>query len=503
MRLKNLERRWDALVIGSGVGALTCAAFLGKVRKKKVLVLERHTKIGGFTHTFTRKADYEFDIGVHYVGELRPGSELKGVLDFLTGGRLQWRALPDEYDRLIFPEFEWAIPSSPEAHLARLVERFPRSSAALKKYFALEKKIAEAYSVWQFAERFSRPVCAGVRRYLQWRRPEMFFVTKDYFDRVFEEPELKAIMTARWMGFGIPPQRSSLGMHCLHGHHYSGGAWYPVGGGRAIAEHLSEPILAAGGQIVTRAEVTRILRDGERAVGVVLADGTELLSDLVISNAGARKTYLEMLDSSAPVSFRQELKESEIGTSVLSLFMTLKNSPRTFGFEPANYWFCSMTPPKIFDPASQDEQSLWGFLSFPSLKSGSNHHTAQVIVMCENRFFERWRDTRWRRRPEDYEKLKSVLAETILRDLEKRFPGFTSEVEYSELSTPLSVAHFQGAPSGSVYGVPSTPERFQMPWTQASTPLKGLYLTGSDVFSPGISGSIFGGLKTFEVISLA
>ena len=50
----SLDDRWDAIVIGSGIGGLTAAAMLSKYASRKVLVLERHYTAGGYTHSFTR-----------------------------------------------------------------------------------------------------------------------------------------------------------------------------------------------------------------------------------------------------------------------------------------------------------------------------------------------------------------------------------------------------------------------------------------------------------------
>jgi ribulose 1,5-bisphosphate synthetase/thiazole synthase len=47
------DERWDAIVVGSGIGAMAAAALLAKQAGKKVLVLERHYTAGGYTHAFT------------------------------------------------------------------------------------------------------------------------------------------------------------------------------------------------------------------------------------------------------------------------------------------------------------------------------------------------------------------------------------------------------------------------------------------------------------------
>jgi choline dehydrogenase-like flavoprotein len=73
VKLDPNQRPFDAIVIGSGMGALTFASVMARMRKWRVLVLERHFKIGGFTHTFSRPGGWTWDVGVHYVGEMGPG----------------------------------------------------------------------------------------------------------------------------------------------------------------------------------------------------------------------------------------------------------------------------------------------------------------------------------------------------------------------------------------------------------------------------------------------
>ena len=66
----------------------------------KVLVLERHYIVGGCTHTWEENG-YEWDTGVHYVGESISHESPKStgkVLKFLTDGKLKWEIMDDVYD---------------------------------------------------------------------------------------------------------------------------------------------------------------------------------------------------------------------------------------------------------------------------------------------------------------------------------------------------------------------------------------------------------------------
>jgi choline dehydrogenase-like flavoprotein len=93
------DGEWDAIAIGSGIGGLSCAALLARRAGKRVLVLERHYTAGGFTHVFHRPG-YEWDVGVHYIGEMGAGCGMRALFDEITEGRLKWNAMPEVYDRI-------------------------------------------------------------------------------------------------------------------------------------------------------------------------------------------------------------------------------------------------------------------------------------------------------------------------------------------------------------------------------------------------------------------
>ena len=91
-----LEEQYDAVIIGTGMGSLTSAAFLAK-EGKKVLLLERHYTAGGFTHVFKRKG-YEWDVGIHYIGEVqKENSALRKMFDYISNGNLLWADMGEVY----------------------------------------------------------------------------------------------------------------------------------------------------------------------------------------------------------------------------------------------------------------------------------------------------------------------------------------------------------------------------------------------------------------------
>ncbi|HXG27955.1 MAG TPA: FAD-dependent oxidoreductase, partial [Nevskiales bacterium] len=99
-RTGRADGHYDVIVIGSGIGGLTSAALLSKLGRK-VGVLEQHYTAGGFTHSYERNG-YEWDVGVHYIGEMqRQNSPLRRIFDLITDGQLQWAPMDPCYDRII------------------------------------------------------------------------------------------------------------------------------------------------------------------------------------------------------------------------------------------------------------------------------------------------------------------------------------------------------------------------------------------------------------------
>jgi all-trans-retinol 13,14-reductase len=89
-RPKRLAPEYDAIVIGSGMGGLTTAALLSELGWK-VCVLEQHYTAGGYTHSYDR-AGYEWDVGVHYIGDVGAKTRTRRMFDIYAAPcRGRWR----------------------------------------------------------------------------------------------------------------------------------------------------------------------------------------------------------------------------------------------------------------------------------------------------------------------------------------------------------------------------------------------------------------------------
>ena len=126
---------YDLIIIGSGMGGLSLASIMAKARGWKVLVLEQHHVIGGYTHTFKRQRKFEWDVGLHYVGELGKGGNSRLLFDYITDGKLEWNKMPDPFDVFSYPDFTFREREGAENFMADLIEMFPEEKKAIEQYF--------------------------------------------------------------------------------------------------------------------------------------------------------------------------------------------------------------------------------------------------------------------------------------------------------------------------------------------------------------------------------
>ena len=127
------NEKYDVIIIGSGISGLTSAVFLAKAGWK-VLVLEKHFKLGGFTHTFKRNK-YEWDTGIHYIGEVQnPRSIVRRLFDYVTDSNLKWTPMDANYDRIIFPDKSYDFIAPKDKFIDLMCSYFPEDSKAIKNY---------------------------------------------------------------------------------------------------------------------------------------------------------------------------------------------------------------------------------------------------------------------------------------------------------------------------------------------------------------------------------
>ncbi|HYM11220.1 MAG TPA: NAD(P)/FAD-dependent oxidoreductase [Bryobacterales bacterium] len=496
---------FEAIVIGSGMGALAFASIMANLRGWRVLVLERHFKIGGFTHTFSRPGGWSWDVGLHYVGQMGDGMMARRLFDLVTGGAVAWNPMPDAFDLFVYPGLRFRLRKGEASFREDLVRAFPSERSSIEQYFRDLQSASGWFTRRSMAAAAPAPLSWIVQAANHLTAGLPLTTTGQYLERRFRDPRLRAVVASQWADYGLPPAQSAFVTHAVIATHYFQGAWYPDGGAGEIAKAAGVLIGRAGGELRPNHEVTRILLQGDRAAGVEVRikkgkQGSleEFRAPVIVSDAGAWNTFTRLLPSSLPLPFRDELQSPPQGFEVVELFLGLRRDPRELGFQGENHWiFSSFDHDEMYARRNEllDGRAALAYLSFPSLKdSRAERHTAEIIAPLAYRPLEAHREEPWRRRSASYESAKDRVSGALLHAVEQHYPGFGDLVECSELATPLTFEHFTAAPSGSIYGYPGTPDRYRRPWLGVQTPVRNLYLTGADAALPGIMGALMGGV---------
>ena len=510
-RPNRLDGPYDALIIGSGIGGLTTAALLSRIGRR-VAVLEQHYTAGGATHSYERNG-YDWDVGVHYIGDMGAQTTSRRMMDFLSQGNLHWSPMDSHYDRFFIGERSYDAVAGREAFRENLVGYFPRESAAIDRYLELLGEVSRGMRTFSLDRTLPPWAAAVAGPFVRSRLPRSFNrTTWDVLSEVTSDPDLIAVLTGQWGDLGLPPKRSAWVIQALVAKHYLHGGYYPIGGASRIAETILPSIRAAGGEVFTYARVEEVLLRNGRTRGVRMADGSEISCDCVISDAGALNTFTHLVPAEASRQHGYDRLLPTVKPSIghLGVYIGLHGSAEELGLPKTNYWiYQDRDYDAALDRFLADPRGPFPavYISFPSAKDPDferrhpGRSTIEIVAPAPYEIFEPWKDTTWGKRGDDYDALKQAYGERLLEHMYDKLPQLRGRVDYWEVSTPLSMQWFCGYGRGELYGLDHDPERMRQSWLRPRTRIPGLWLTGQDVMSCGVAGAMMGGLAS--AVSLA
>jgi phytoene dehydrogenase-like protein len=457
-----------------------------------------------------RRRGYEFDVGLHYVGDCGPDGLIPRILRAAGALGVRFRELdPDGFDTYHFPDFVFRVPRSVDEFRRRLLEVFPSEAKGIDRYLRL---LREAWSLTQIAGPVSalRTLPRALLA-LRWRSDTL----AAFLDTCTSDVRLRAVLAGQLGTYAQPPSRAPLLAHALVAGHYFHGAYYPEGGGQVIADRLAESIEAHGGKILLRARVLRILVEQGRAAGVELENrhvGRRVIrAPIVISNADLKHTVLDLVGREhLPAATIARTASYEMSPALAMVYLGIRRDLHAEGVANSNHWVYSdydFEPEYAAARAGQFYSTPACYISLASLKDPSNPRLAppgvtnlQLMTVVPSSP-EAWGTTPEDaasgayRRSEGYQWRKHELCERLLDQAERAFPGLRRDIVYRELSTPLTHTRFTGSTGGTSYGIAVTPEQFLLRRPGPTTDIPGLYLAGASLRTlHGIAGVMMSGL---------
>ena len=484
--------RYDAIVIGSGVSGLTSAIILAK-EGRRVLVLERHRRLGGYLHRFFRKGGRAFDVGFHYVGGVQEDQVLATYLRYCdVWDRIRFLPLdPEGYDELRFPFGHFRVPAGADRLRERLSRCFPASAPAIEGYIDDIRRIVKDFGLYNVA------VSDDIRRSERW----MLSPLGSYLDERIRDARLRAILCGQNPLYGVEPVRAPLGLHALVTDSFLQGPCAIQGGGDALAQAMADRIRELGGEVRTRREVTSIrVKEDRQVEGVTTARGETFFAPIVVSSAHPKTTVRLLPDGVLRRGYRRRVLGMEDGPGSFSLFITTDADLDDYaGYNIYNYRVSTVDA--IYGPSGGPER--FAFVTVPTAREGRTREGRHIVVALSLMRFSdvvTWSASKTGERGPAYEAFKARWTETMLGLVIEAIPELRGRIVDCEAATPLTNRDYTASEEGAAYGIHHAVEQSGRYGLRPSTRVGGLYLTGQSILMPGVLGATISAFYTCSLI---
>ncbi|MEW6681357.1 MAG: NAD(P)/FAD-dependent oxidoreductase [Nitrospirota bacterium] len=502
------QETFDVIVVGAGTGGLTVAALLAR-SGRSVLVLDQHAVAGGNATVF-RRPGYEFDVGLHYLGDCGPRGGIPRILKAAGVEDVVFREMDaDGFDTLVFPDLTFRVPKGLEAYRARLIERFPGEARGIDRYLDVLR------AIWSLQEAAGRGVSAKTLWSVRHAVPYLNATLQALFDRCTHDVRLRGVLAGQSGDYAEPPSRASAVMHAMVVTGYLQGAYYPVGGGQVISDRLAEAIERYGGKILLSTPVTRIVVERGRVAGAefesnALGRGV-VRAPVVVSDADLKETMLGLVGAAhlKPATVLR-LHRYEMAPALGVVYLGVKRDLRAAGVPNTNFW---VHPSYDQEPVYADARAgrfhpePFCYVSIATLKDPDNHRAAPhgvanvelaTVVPSEPEAWGTTVDhmvTGTYRDSARYRETKAAFAARLVAAADRVLPGLEKDIVFQEVSTPLTHRRYTRSTGGTGYGIAPIPSQFLFRRPSHATEIPGLYLCGASTYTGhGIPGVMWSGV---------
>ncbi|MCC7524765.1 MAG: NAD(P)/FAD-dependent oxidoreductase [Chitinophagaceae bacterium] len=484
--------RYDAVIIGSGIGGLVCGGILSK-EGYRVCILEKNKQIGGSLQTFSREKEI-FDSGVHYVGGLEQGQNLYqifkylGVMDKLKLQRMD----EDAFDKIIISndQKEYCQAQGYENFIRRLADDFPDEEAAIRSYCDKIKETCARFPLYNLrtnglyeekAEVLTEDTCSVITS-------------------LTGNTKLQAVLVGNNALYVGKPDETPFYIHALIINSYIESSWKCINGGSQIGKILARNIRENNGEIFRNTEVVKIETQNGTAVYAEDTHGKRYYAHHFISNIHPAKT-MEITHSDVIKSiYRRRIRNLPHTISSFLIHIVLKRD--CMPYHRHNYYY--HREGEIWNLADYtDDNWPLGYALFfpPSAKTGAYADAMTIFTYMRYDEVAPWQHTfntvnAETSRGATYDAFKKYKAEILLDCVEEKFPGLRNCIQSYTTSTPLSYRDYIGNYDGSLYGIAKDYKDPLKTFISPRTKVRNLFLTGQNINIHGVLGSSISALLT-------
>lgn len=460
---------YDVIIIGSGVGGTGVGAILAHAGLK-TLILERNKRLGGACSSYVKEG-FTIDVACHYFSHCLKGrfgkilkrsglayskdgelfSEyLKFNSDLASKGRVKFKGRPG-YTQMGF--------STQATGRTQIQTEAPSDLDETKSGFKKEEQkelLNVIGNMLQMSKKKIRELADREIALKSWVNE--ITTNKKVHDFV-------AMMCGTF--FTIPPRLASASEYiiCLQETVFSNDTGYPIGGSIAIPTAFAQGVIKHGGAVRTGIDVSKIIIENNRAVGVV-ANDEEIRAKIIISNAGIKQTVSSLVG--------EEYFEKEYVARVKGLMASYSALAFKFALKQPlikeDFSFVQLTQTQFGPLAEKGEEEKAPMAASYLMPIPSNMDPQlappdkQLIIIgtAAPPFVKNWK--RW--------------AEVYYEDILSFYPELEDLTEFVDITTPSDIEKYIGKGGGPVEGTALTPAQSGERRISSELPLTDLYVVG-------------------------
>ena len=468
------------VVVGAGLGGLACAARLAAAGHR-VTVLEASDAVGGKLgwHVETTPVGrFRFDTGPSLLTMPSVFEELFATTGDALAATLPVRHLTEAIRHRFADGTEITTSADPEQTFARM-DRALGGVAADDWRAVLDR----GRRMWQLVgeQVIGQPL--HLAALLRASGSDLKTVApgtslRRLGRRLLRDPRQRLMLERYATYTGSDPRRAPATLATIPWLEQSKGIWYVDGGLHRVADALVARITERGGQIRTGAAVAQVAVAAGRADGVVLADGSRVAADVVVSGIDAHRLYRGVAPGAGRAPFADSLSGFTLMLGVRGRTPHLAHHNVLFGATDYDDEFDSVfgtharlaQDPVIYVSAPDD----------PAIRPGG--HEAWFVLVNAARHGTEGRPgtVDW-----DTPGVATAYTERILTLLAARGMAVRERLVSVTHRTPADLARATGAPGGAIYGAADHGLRTALRRPGAVSPLRGMYLVGGSVHPGG------------------
>jgi prolycopene isomerase len=457
MRLQLAD--FDVAIIGSGIGGLTCGAFLADYGLK-VIVLEQHYQIGGYAHSFKRKK-FRFESAVHSV----PMGKNGFIMHLLKKLSIDTQITPIPHETMYsasWPGFNYSVPVWYDEILKKLTTDFPHEKEQLHRLF---NEMTEFYATF-VSSLLSDETIEETDAYHSFISKFLNRSYKDYIDSFFTDENLRRIFYSQWPFGGNAPSKAPIAfyslmfiVHAIEGSHFL------AGGFGTLADALASVITSKGGEVRTKSKVVNLNTVNQTGTSLDLASGETISANLFISNVSPYLLHNEIINPQARHKiWIRRLKNLNSSTSGVTLYLGLKSAIQDILPESLYFWYAD-SDENIINRINSNEKNIIDHLIFLKTPHGDNQ-TLAILTYFQKSFSANWKTD------------KVEIAQQILQKAESILPGLNDQIAYMEIGSPDTFERYTGNTNGAFYGFENTSSIYGEAKLPPKTYLDNLYQVG-------------------------